>query len=58
MLAQVSLDERGAKMQRRAHIVWDGGGPKSALLVKKPSSRAASMALKEIALWCAAVPRG
>ncbi|KAK9832689.1 hypothetical protein WJX81_000190 [Elliptochloris bilobata] len=44
----VTLDGKGAKMP---HIVWDDGGPRTCLLVKKPSSRAASQALKEIALW-------
>lgn len=52
LYAQVSMDSKNAKMQRRAHIVWDEGGPATALLVKKPNSRAASRMLKEIALWC------
>ena len=49
LAGQVSLDGKGAKMP---HIVWDEGGPRTCLLVKKPNSGAASRALKEIALWC------
>ena len=48
-MGQVSQDGKGAKMP---HIVWDEGGPRTCLLVKKPNSGAASRALKEIAQWC------
>ena len=47
-VGQVSQDGKGAKMP---HIVWDEGGPRTCLLVKKPNSGVASRVLKEIALW-------
>ena len=47
-MGQVSQDGKGAKMP---HIVWDEGGPRTCLLVKKPNSGVASRVLKEIALW-------
>lgn len=47
-VGQVSQHGKGAKMP---HIVWDEGGPRTCLLVKKPNSGVASRVLKEIALW-------
>jgi len=56
--AQAPADAKRAKVQqRRAHIAWGAGGPRTALLVKKPNSAAASRMLKEIAVWCAAAAR-
>ena len=53
---QLFPDGSGLKLERRANIVWEGGGPKSALLVKKPNSAAAAEKLGEIADWCAQPP--
>ena len=42
-------DPAKLKLQRRAHIVWEGGGPRTALLVKKPGTPAATAKLGEVA---------
>ena len=39
------------QLQRRAHLVWDEGGPKTAFNVKKSGSARTSKALKDIATW-------
>ena len=52
MCAQLFPDGSRLKLERRANIVWDEGGPRSALLVKKPNSPAATQKLAEIGQWC------
>lgn len=37
--------------QRRAHLVWDSEGPRTAFLVKKKDSQLTANKLKEIATW-------
>ena len=54
--AQVYPDSPGLKLERRANIVWDSGGPKTVLLVKKPNSVAAAQKLAEMGHWCACAP--
>ena len=49
--AQIFPENTGLKLQRRAYIVWDEGGPRSALLVKKSGDRAAAAMLEEIGKW-------
>ncbi len=39
------------QLQRRAHLVWDGDGPKSVFIVKKSGSRRTSDKMREIAHW-------
>ncbi|EIE19085.1 ATP-NAD kinase [Coccomyxa subellipsoidea C-169] len=48
---QVFSESPGLKLQRRAFIVWDDGGPKSVFIVKKPHSLEASAKMKEIGDW-------
>lgn len=50
-MAQIFPENTGLKLQRRAYIVWDEGGPQSALLVKKSGDRAAAAMLEEIGKW-------
>ena len=49
-------DSPGLKLERRANIVWDSGGPKTVLLVKKPNNVAAAQKLAEMGYWCAGAP--
>ena len=44
-------DAENLQLQRRAHLVWEGGGPKTAFLVKKSGSRRTSDKLLEVATW-------
>jgi len=44
-------DAENLQLQRRAHLVWDGGGPKTAFLVKKSGSQRTSDKLLEVATW-------
>jgi NAD+ kinase len=39
------------QLQRRAHLVCDGGGPKTAFIVKKSGSARTSAALRKIGAW-------
>ncbi len=48
---QVFSESPGLKLQRRAFIVWDDGGPQSVFIVKKPHSLEASAKMKEIGDW-------
>ena len=48
---QIFPENTGLKLQRRAYIVWDEGGPQTVLLVKKTGSTAASMMLGQIGKW-------
>lgn len=49
--SQVFSESPGLKLQRRAFIVWDDGGPQSVFIVKKPHSLEASAKMKEIGDW-------
>ena len=44
-------DPLDLQLQRRAHLVWDEGGPKKVFIVKKSGSARTSAALKEFATW-------
>ncbi len=44
-------DAENLQLQRRAHLVWEGGGPKTAFLVKKSGSWRTSDKLLEVAAW-------
>lgn len=48
---QVFSESPGLKLQRRAFIVWDDGGPNSVFIVKKPHSPEATAKMKEIGDW-------
>lgn len=37
--------------QRRAHLVWEGDGPRTAFLVKKSGSARTARMLRKIATW-------
>lgn len=39
------------KLKRRAHLIWDEGGPRRVLIVKKHFSEEASKALRQMADW-------
>lgn len=44
-------DNQALKLQRRAHIMWDHGGPKTVFIVKKTGSAKTTAKLKEIGAW-------
>lgn len=44
-------DNQALKLQRRAHIVWNNGGPHTVFIVKKTGSAKTTAKLKEIAQW-------
>ena len=48
---QMWADNQALKLQRRAHIIWDNGGPKTVFIVKKTGSAKTTSKLKEIAQW-------
>ena len=48
---QMWADNQALKLQRRAHIMWDNGGPKTVFIVKKTGSAKTTAKLKEIAQW-------
>lgn len=48
---QMWADSQALKLQRRAHIMWDQGGPKTVFIVKKTGSAKTTAKLKEIAAW-------
>lgn len=46
-----SDDKSVLNLQRRAHISWEGGSPRSVLLVKKDNNKEASGVLKKMGDW-------
>lgn len=44
-------DTASLKLRRRAHILWKEGGPKTALIVKKPDNKEATAALYDVGNW-------
>lgn len=44
-------------LQRRAHLLWEEGRPRTVLLVKKANSADASAMLHKVAAWCAPLLR-
>ena len=49
---QTWTDDRSAlNLQRRAHILWEHGQPRTVLIVKKANNSTAARTLKLIADW-------
>ncbi len=51
MLQAWSDDKSLLNLQRRAHISWEDGSPRTVLLVKKDNNKEASGVLKKMGSW-------